>query len=271
MRIVIQNVHTLDNKTLTEYGVWFMKLAGHTVELAPERRTPVSSTDTMLLPMPPIAAPKRAVASDPHMNPPAPMFNENEMQEPTFQPDVPPANQVFNQAKAPTPPAPTVPPIKTSTPLAHTELDVQGIPWDSRIHARTKSKNPDGSWKAMRGLDPAKYQQVIAELGRIASIPHTVTPPTNPVPPPKPPVAPITAPESEPLVVDGLPIEDDELTFDGFLMKIMNAVDDKKIKREKIIELCAEFGLKGIPQLATNMDLLPEFNARIDKLLSKAK
>lgn len=45
------------------------------------------------------------------------------------------------------------------------ELDSRGLPWDSRIHASTKSKKKDGSWTSLRGLkDEGKVKQIEAEL-----------------------------------------------------------------------------------------------------------
>lgn len=45
------------------------------------------------------------------------------------------------------------------------ELDTDGIPWDERIHASTKSKNADGRWKKKKGMnDESKVNAIIAEL-----------------------------------------------------------------------------------------------------------
>lgn len=73
-------------------------------------------------------------------------------------------------------------------------LDSAGLPWDARIHAKTKAQNADGSWKAGRKVDPSVKAQVEAELrARVASpIPPTMgnapTPPLSQ--PPAPPAAP---------------------------------------------------------------------------------
>lgn len=44
------------------------------------------------------------------------------------------------------------------------ELDAEGIPWDARIHAGSKSKIKKGTWTLKRGVDPALVAQVKAEL-----------------------------------------------------------------------------------------------------------
>jgi len=80
---------------------------------------------------------------------------------------------------APAAPAPMPAPGATaiSAPAAPTshasdvELDSKGLPWDERIHASTKTKVADGTWKAKRGInDPALVARVEAELrARIAA------------------------------------------------------------------------------------------------------
>lgn len=46
------------------------------------------------------------------------------------------------------------------------EVDDTGVPWDERIHsgAKTRTKNGTGSWKKRKGVDPALFAQVTAEL-----------------------------------------------------------------------------------------------------------
>jgi len=53
-------------------------------------------------------------------------------------------------------------------------LDSQGLPWDSRIHASTKTFIADGSWKLRRGVDPAEVEKVKAQLKELMAVP-TVT------------------------------------------------------------------------------------------------
>lgn len=55
----------------------------------------------------------------------------------------------------------TAPPPPSTGPLA---LDPDGIPWDDRIHASTKSTNADGRWTKKRKVDEVLYGQVFAEL-----------------------------------------------------------------------------------------------------------
>lgn len=95
----------------------------------------------------------------------------------------------------PLPPSPTNDPAFPPEPTAEaagtpvneppaapeaTEVDKNGLPWDHRIHASTKTKKADGTWKNKRGVDPAVLQQVTAELKGAMSAPpapETTTPP----------------------------------------------------------------------------------------------
>lgn len=43
-------------------------------------------------------------------------------------------------------------------------LDSSGIMWDARIHASTRTKVADGTWKMKRGVEPELVAQVMAEL-----------------------------------------------------------------------------------------------------------
>ena len=62
----------------------------------------------------------------------------------------------------------------SGTTVIPDDLDSAGYPWDERIHASSKTKNKNGSWKLKRGADKALVTQVRAE--------HTASPaPTPPV------------------------------------------------------------------------------------------
>jgi hypothetical protein len=65
------------------------------------------------------------------------------------------------------------PPAPTQAPApAGVDLDKDGFPWDSRIHAGgAKGKNADGSWRQKRGVDAALVTKVQAELRQLMSLP----------------------------------------------------------------------------------------------------
>jgi len=74
----------------------------------------------------------------------------------------------------PIPPAPpsgvasATPPAPAASPA---DRDVNGLPWDGRIHASTKVRNADGSWRAKRAVHPETVRIVEAELRQNAAAP----------------------------------------------------------------------------------------------------
>lgn len=114
---------------------------------------------------------------------------------------------MFGDSKLPPLPAPIVEMPSglipaTVTPPAHVqgvELDAAGMPWDSRIHASTKTKTVRGVWKGKKGLnDAALVKRVEAELLATMALPPGGAPqPTAPAPvfqQPQAAAAPVTLP-----------------------------------------------------------------------------
>lgn len=48
--------------------------------------------------------------------------------------------------------------------LVEPEVDAEGLPWDERIHASTRSVKADGTWTRRRGISDETYETVMAEL-----------------------------------------------------------------------------------------------------------
>lgn len=55
------------------------------------------------------------------------------------------------------------------------ELDVDGLPWDERIHSSNHKKDSKGGWWAKRGVDAATRTKVTAELRAAVSAPAVAT------------------------------------------------------------------------------------------------
>lgn len=147
------------------------------------------------------------------------------------------------------------------TSLVPSSLDVNGRPWDERIHASSKAKNADGTWRAKRGVASELVAEVEAELagsptdaldepevadevdpaGRI----EAVAPPPPPAPPPQAPA----------------------VTFPV----VMKKITDNKILPAKVQELLAPFGLKSVGELLKpdRVADLAAFNAKIDEELAQ--
>ena len=80
---------------------------------------------------------------------------------------------------------------------SHSETDAKGLPWDERIHASSKAKTKDGSWRTKRGVDEKFLADVEFELRAKAQAPKS-----EPVPLP---LAPPVAAAPAPVAVVGLP------------------------------------------------------------------
>lgn len=96
---------------------------------------------------------------------------------------------------APIQPAPFPPMQPTSTTssdeddddgiAATGETDSNGLPWDERIHAGTKTQTQKGEWKKRKGVDAADVKRVEAEL-RARNAPPIPLPSGVPAPTPAP-------------------------------------------------------------------------------------
>jgi len=51
-----------------------------------------------------------------------------------------------------------------AAPATTGDVDAEGIPWDKRIHASSKTKKADGTWKLRRGVDKDLVGKVKIEL-----------------------------------------------------------------------------------------------------------
>lgn len=127
-----------------------------------------------------------------------------------------------------------------------TDVDANGIPWDKRIHARTRVITSGGVWRRKRGVDPALVEQVEAELkGTPAEKPPAPVSAEVPAPPPPPtPVVAEAPPEAAP--------ED----FPSFIKWVVGQ-DAKYNETDALNALVANVGLPSIGLLATNKHHIP--------------
>lgn len=174
------------------------------------------------------------------------------------QPPVPPApalDALTGMAAAPTPHAPGV------------DRDAAGLPWDERIHASTKSKIADGTWKSKRGVDAALVVAVEAEL-RACDYPSGIgghpeqgtldptqafggaaAPAPLPIAPPAAPSAP--AAPAAPLVSAG------PKTFEQLMPLVSGAIVARQIPPTALQEACAANGLTSVVALQQNPAFVP--------------
>lgn len=202
-------------------------------------------------------------------------------------PAVPPASSTVPSAPS-VPAAPTGSPAGVPTaPAAPTspagvEMDVDGLPWDSRIHAGGRAKNADGRWRQKRNLnDPALKARVEAELRQAMAAGAPVTPlvpqaPSAPVAPqPTAPVAPdpylagIAARNDAPQPPQA-PAAPAVETFATLMVKITQAQAAGKLTEAKVGEALAAVHLSAPGQLAARPDLCPAVGAIIDGFITAA-
>lgn len=108
-----------------------------------------------------------------------------------LEPDVATAPATAPAPATATAPAPEEPVITEAQ--AGVELDVRNTPWIEAVHATTKTKNKDGTWKKKRGIDEVFLKETeAAARAKIAALPTeaATTVPTVPtVPTPDVPMA----------------------------------------------------------------------------------
>lgn len=173
------------------------------------------------------------------------------------------------------------------------ELDKNGLPWDERIHASTKTKTVDGAWKMKRGVSPEKVAQVEAELrARVAAplAPATPTatagsplPSASSVPPMAPgavdpaavfggaPAAPLAPPSGAPTLPPNPPVAPasatsptdsgspvaDPATFEQLMPRVTAACTAGTLPPTALGAACTSVGLTGIVQLQQAPQYVP--------------
>lgn len=192
----------------------------------------------------------------------------------------------------PAPPAPNSAPAgaiaapQTANPVGAVDLDKTGLPWDGSIHAESKSKIADGTWRKKRGVDPALVAMVESELRQVMGAapaapipaPHaaTVTMPTAGVAssavavpaPPTAPVAPVAPPPPAPLAAPvGEVPQDARAQFVGLVGRASAAIQAGKVTQAEITQCCVASGVPALPLLANRLDLVAQVAAQVDAMI----
>lgn len=189
---------------------------------------------------------------------------------------------------APPAPATTAPITTTLGPAslgagaASVELDKNGLPWDERIHAGTKTKLKSGEWKAKKQVDPALVAQVEAELrahvaaspAPVAAVPAVPAAPVAPaapvvdpaavfggaapgVPPaPAIPTAPPVAPLA-PAATVAPSASADPTTFEQLMPRITAAVAAGTMPPTAVGAACAAHGVASVVTLQQSPQFVP--------------
>lgn len=182
----------------------------------------------------------------------------------------------FAEPDAPVPPVVSV----EADPL---EVDVDGYPWDSRIHAAGRGKTSNGQWRKRRHASDERVAQVEAELrnklaerasrapAQVAVAPLVVPAPTAsdvplppepailmavpavPAPPPPPaavPAPPLPAPAPTPAPAAPTPSAPTERSLDEVLALVTDVLVADLLVEEDVQRILAQFDLKELADLA---------------------
>lgn len=145
-------------------------------------------------------------------------------------------------------------PFANSAPSVAGEVDSEGLPWDARIHASSKEKKADGTWRTRRNLDKAVAAQIKAELltnrqpvqQPVAQVEAPVVaqqslPVTQPVVQVEAPVAQV----QQPVMQAPIPMQNSGHTLDSFKAQFPMVLNDLfqqgKINQEYVNMLNAHF------------------------------
>lgn len=160
-------------------------------------------------------------------------------------PPPPPAPPVI--AAAPIPPAPVT---AVPTPPASEVFKKTEEVWNPEIHARTKSKNPDGTYKLKRGsLKPGLVGEVIQ-----------VSPPSITLPPGK-----HTVNLSDgSFVSEPPPVVED--AFDTLMNEMLDLFAAQQIQPTDVMAFAKRHNVNSIPLLSEHPNLWPLLRAEINKL-----
>lgn len=174
-----------------------------------------------------------------------------------------------------------------AAPAGEVERDKDGIPWDERIHASTKTKTQAGIWTRRRNLDDATFDAVTAEL-RAANTTRTMeaaqaltaptetsaaeafTPPASVTIPPATVPAPPAVPTPPAATPAPAPATGEAPTFVEIMKKVTTGQSSGKLTQASLQENLAAVGLKNIGELAapTAGDARVAFGAIIDAVLA---
>lgn len=198
----------------------------------------------------------------------------------------------------PPPPAATAPITTTpgpvslaapAPPVGSVDLDKNGLPWDARIHAESKAKVADGSWRMKRNLDPAVKATVEAELRQVMGAPAaplvapiaTIPAHAAPVGASSPtitasPVAVVShlAPVPQPAPVGSMAAfgqavaADSRQTFVALVGRSAAAMAAGKLTQQEVTDCCLQAGVPMLPLLANRLDLVPGVAAVIDAIIA---
>lgn len=169
----------------------------------------------------------------------------------------------------PPPPTDGLAATVASLAAAGVDLDSDGYPWDHRIHASTKTKIANGTWKLKPKTDPALIEQVRGEFRQTAAAPIDVPPALQaPAPqlgaavepaPQAPAPAAAPAPQAPAAVATGDKPTNPAALFAATMKKYSIAETSGKVEQGAALKWCVAAGLPSVAGLMSRLDLCGAF------------
>jgi len=136
-------------------------------------------------------------------------------------------------------------------------VDASGLPWDTRIHASTKTMTQAGEWKKRKGVERADVDRIEAELRQAANAPGKIIIDT---------VASVELPTVINLFEQIAPfyrepcLDNTELLHDyrTLVPFLTVAVNENRTSKEKIVAAIMALGLPSFPMLEHRPELIPQ-------------
>jgi hypothetical protein len=125
---------------------------------------------------------------------------------------------------------------------AGVDVDLDGLPWDGRIHASSRAKLANGKWRPKRGVTDAQVATIQAELRQTWN--------SNPAAAPVLETATVTQviPPPVPTGVD---------PFLTLMKGVTAGYANGSISAERIQDILAPLGIPSLPMLTQRPDLIP--------------
>lgn len=227
----------------------------------------VSTAETVALPSP-------AAAFAPLV--PAPQPGAPSL--PPVTPTMPQPGAIAPPPVSPIPPAPAPAPAAAPAPAGSTspvpgvELDAEGLPWDVRIHASSKEKIANGTWKLKRGVgnQVVWLNQIKDELrralGNAPAAPAAAPNPAWPFPIPGKTTSPTASPPATPAPAAS---DTSTITMARLLPRVTAALDQGRLTADQAGQICAQVSggaVTNVAMLAVRPDLIPHVWGQLDAM-----
>jgi hypothetical protein len=235
IEIKILNPHEANKFVLRETAKYLLSLAGDQMVAEHEMpQLPPAAPNCQMVAQIPVAPTEVPLAPSVMMDG---VSQESYIPEIPMPPSIPSITSVASDDSE----APAQVAYGTHQSFGNKELDVNGLPWDNRIHARTKTKTAEGAWKLMRGVNLDLVKQVEIQLR------GALNAPSAPVNVPIPPAA-----------------TDTNSAWFTAMARITAVVKDGQMTHAQVMTIVKSMGLESIPLIAQRPDLIPSILHRID-------